>query len=182
MTEVVVTLKAPALAAFGRTLTAATHESYAEELDAAQAVAQANIQTAIPTASIRWRYRLVADGFAVVLPQAELHLLARVPGVAEVWPTLTYHSLATTEVAVPREQLIDQGPKIVDAESLWGPSLDTAGNGMKIGIIDDGIEASHPYLSGAGMVYPPGFPRGLTGATTPKVIVARTFPPPDSDY
>ena len=83
-------------------------------------------------------------------------------GVAEVWPTLTYHSLATTEVAVPRGELIDQGPKIVEAESLWGPSLDTAGNGMKIGIIDDGIEASHPYFYAAGMSYPPGFPKGLT--------------------
>ncbi len=87
MSEVVVTLDAPALSAFGRTLTSASHVGYASELDAAQAEAQANILAAIPVAQIRWRYRLVADGFALVLPSADVRLLAHVRGVAEVWPT-----------------------------------------------------------------------------------------------
>jgi minor extracellular serine protease Vpr len=182
MSEVVVTLRAPALTAFGRTLTAATHESYAADLAASQAVVQANLEAAIPVARIRWRYRLVVDGFAVVLPTADVGLLAHVRGIAAVWPTLTYHALDTTEQAVPRSALLGQGPKVVEAESLWGSGLQTAGNGMKIGIIDDGIEATHPYFAAEKLGYPPGFPKGLTDATTPKVIVARTFPPIDSSY
>ena len=33
----------------------------------------------------------------------------------------------------------------------------------------------HPFLNPAGFSYPPGFPKGTAGATTPKVIVARGF-------
>jgi subtilisin family serine protease len=180
--EVVVTLEAPALTAFGRTLTSASHESYAAELAAAQAQAQANITAAIPTARVRWRYRLVADGFALVLPTAEVKLLPHIRGIAEVWPTISYHSLRTVAVAAPRSARVAQGPEVVQAESLWGASLQTAGNGIKIGIIDDGLEASHPYFNPSGMTYPPGFPKGLTASTTPKVIVARTFPPASPAY
>ena len=182
MSEVVVTLEAPALTAFGRTLTSASHETYAAELAAAQAQAQANITAAIPTARIRWRYRLVADVFALVLPTAAVRLLAHIRGIAEVWPTITYHSLQTTVTAVARGAVVAQGPAVVQAESLWGTSLQTAGNGIKIAIIDDGVEASHPYFDPTGMTYPPGFPKGLTASTTPKVIVARTFPPASPVY
>src|SRR5207247_9555864 len=57
------------------------------------------------------------------------------------------------------------------------PGLGPAGNGIKIGIIDDGIDASHPYFSATGLTYPPGFPKGQTQFATPKVIVQRAFAP-----
>src|SRR5690349_19994663 len=53
---------------------------------------------------------------------------------------------------------------------------------MKIGIIDDGLQATHPYFNLAGMQSPPGFPKGQTSATTPKVIVQRTFALPSPSY
>ena len=48
---------------------------------------------------------------------------------------------------------------------------------MKIGIIDDGLDAAHPFFNPAGFQYPPGFPKGQLRYTTPKVIVQRTFAP-----
>ena len=71
--------------------------------------------------------------------------LARLPGVGRVWPNVRYHSLRDTG-----------GPEQIGADQLWGPTLETAGNGMKIGIIDDGLQATHPYFSPAGFEYPPG--------------------------
>src|SRR5262249_239528 len=53
-----------------------------------------------------------------------------------------------------------------------------AGQGVKSGIIDDGIDQSHPYLSAQGFVAPAGYPRGRKSFTTGKVIVARSFWPP----
>ncbi len=53
---------------------------------------------------------------------------------------------------------------------------------MKIGIIDDGIDQKHPYFDAAGFSYPPGFPKGNTAYTTPKVIVARAFPSPSTHW
>jgi subtilisin family serine protease len=171
-TEVVVTLKAPALTAFGRSLTSARHTGYARELAAAQAQAARQVLAAVPHARLRWRYRYVADGFAVVLPTSELPRLARIPGL-EVWPNVRYHSLALKVV---------NSPELIGADKLWGPGLATAGQGMKIGIIDDGVDASHPYFSAAGLTYPPGFPKGQTSLATPKVIVQRAFAPPSPQW
>jgi subtilisin family serine protease len=165
--EVVVTLKAPALAAFGRSLQAASHATYARRLESAQNVLARRIASAVPSARVRWRYRLVADGFAVVVPTSEVAALARVPGVDRVWPSVRYHALR------------DAGsPEQIGADKLWGAAFDTAGNGMKIGIVDDGLQATNPYFNPSGYAYPPGFPRGQTAYTTPKVIVQRTFAPP----
>ncbi len=54
------------------------------------------------------------------------------------------------------------------------------GQGIKIGVVDTGVDASNPYLDPTGFSYPAGFPKGDTAITTPKVIVARTFPGPGS--
>src|SRR5207244_13320246 len=54
------------------------------------------------------------------------------------------------------------------------------GEGVKIGIVDDGIDNTNPFLSGAGFTPPPGFPIGDPKFTSGKVIVARAFPGPGS--
>ena len=53
---------------------------------------------------------------------------------------------------------------------------------MKIGIIDDGVDQTHPFFSPAGFTMPAGFPKGQAAYTTAKVIVARSFPPPGLKY
>ena len=171
-TEVVVTLRAPALSAFGRSLLSASHREYARQISAAQNSLAARITATIPEARVRWRYRLVANGLAVVVPQGAERALARIPGVAEVWPNVRYHAL----------RVVAGGPEQIGADKLWGPTFDTAGNGMKIAIIDDGIDVSNPYFNPSGFTYPPGFPKGQTARTTPKVIVQRTFAPPSPSW
>ncbi len=165
-TEVIVTLKAPALSAFGRSLQSASHASYLRQVDAAQGALAHRITTAIPGAEVRWRYRLVANGFAVVVPRGTEPLLARIPGVDAIWPNVRYHAARAVG-----------GPEQIGADKLWGPTFATAGNGMKIAVIDDGLDATNPYFNPSGFQYPPGFPKGQTQFTTPKVIVQRTFAP-----
>ena len=171
MTEVVVTLKQPPLSRFGRSLLSARHTAYLRQIESAQASLTTRIESSLPGAHVRWRYKLVADGLAVVLPSSELSRLAQVPGVAEVWPNVVYHSLAT------RDNVGQIG-----ANQLWGSDFSTAGNGTKIGIIDDGLDASSTYFDPDGFAYPPGFPKGQTQFTTPKVIVQKTFAPPGTTY
>ena len=67
--EVVVTLKSPPLATFGRSLLSARRASYLRSIESQQAVVSARIEQAIPSSRIRWRYKLVANGLAVVLPR-----------------------------------------------------------------------------------------------------------------
>jgi subtilisin family serine protease len=170
-TEVVVTLKAPPLAAFGRSLQSASHHGYRIQLRAAQDELADRITGAVPGSQVRWRYTHVVDGFAVVVPRSKIAALSSMPGVEHVWPNVRYHALRDTG-----------GPQQIGADKLWGPNRETAGTGMKIGIIDDGLQADHPYFNPAGYTYPPGFPKGQTSLTTPKVIVQRTFSPASSTY
>ncbi|HVW89694.1 MAG TPA: protease inhibitor I9 family protein, partial [Gaiellaceae bacterium] len=135
MTEVVVTMKAPPLASFGRSLFSASHATYLRQLASAQAALTDRIESTVPASRVRWHYRLVADGVSVVLPKSQVSALRSVPGVAEVWPNVTYHALAG-----------GSGVQQIGADQLWGSSFETAGNGMKIGIIDDGLDASNPYF------------------------------------
>ncbi len=170
MTEVVVSLRAPSLSAFGRSLQSASHHIYMRQVDSAQTELATRITTTLPDAQIRWRYHLVADGIAVYLPRSQAALLTKIPGVARVWPNVRFHALRDTAASVA-------GPQQIGADKLWGPNFATAGNGMKIAVIDDGLQASHPYFNPNGFQYPPGFPKGQTQYTTPKVIVQRTFAP-----
>ena len=123
------------------------------------------IRAAIPGAHIRWRYRITLNGLAIALPAAKVAALGRVAGVARVTRSVEYGSSEASNLAA------------VKASFLWGSDFSTAGNGVKIGIVDDGIDASHPYFSGQGFTMPPGYPLGQRGYTSPKVIVARAFAP-----
>ena len=98
------------------------------------------------------------------MPAAQLAALRRIPG-ATVWPSVTYHAQ------------LNRTPQLIGATTVWGPTLATAGEGVKIGIIDDGLDQSHVFFSPAGFTYPAGFPKGNAQFTTPKVIVAKAFAP-----
>jgi subtilisin family serine protease len=182
---VLVTLKAPPLAevfarhgtlafsSFARPnrllLSAPASRDYLRQLDSSQRALQSRIHRRIPRAQVRWRFGVVLNGFAVVVPRSQLATLSRTAGV-QVWPSISYHTL------------LDRTPPLIGAPTVWGPTLATAGEGIKIAIVDDGIDQTHPFFAPAGYTYPPGFPKGQTAYTTPKVIVARAFAPATPAY
>ncbi len=185
LTEVIVTLSSPPLAGVQTSASTATAKAHAldlrslsnsrylESLATAQDVLARRIEATVPQADVRWRYRIVADGLAVALPADEVARLARVSGVAHVYSSYRYVRL---ESAPPGNV------SLIGAPALWGPDLAYAGQGVKIGIIDDGIDQTHPYFDPTGYTMPAGFPKGDTAYTTAKVIVARAFPPPGLSY
>ena len=119
---------------------------------------------------IQRRYSTVVNGFAVTLPQSELERLEDADGVAHVYPSVAYRAQRSSS------------PGFIGATTLWGSKLATAGGGMKIGIIDDGIDSTHPYFKPKGYRMPRGFPKGQKKFTTAKVIVARAFAPRTPKY
>ena len=103
---------------------------------------------------MRWRYHLVADGFAVVVPRSDVAAAQRDPGRRE--------GLAERALPRARRRPTRGGWVAIGANALWGATSRPPGNGMKIGIIDDGVDAAHPYFNPTGFQYPPGFPKGQT--------------------
>jgi subtilisin family serine protease len=159
--EVVVALRSPPLA---------RAPGSSERIAAEQRAFRGELARILPDARIRWRYRLVANGFAVVLPAAQVSRLRGVRGVRDVYDSARY------------EPQLDSTPQAIGAPGLWGAGLETAGQGVKIGIIDTGVDHTHAFFNPSGYTMPAGFPRGQLRFTNAKVIVARAFAPPGVKY
>jgi subtilisin family serine protease len=76
---------------------------------------------------------------------------------------------------------MDHAPGILNAPFAWKRlgGVDVAGQGMRIAIIDTGIQVDHPAFQDASLTVPSGFPRGnrdtdLNG-TNNKIIVSRSY-------
>jgi hypothetical protein len=177
--RVIVGLPLPALASSpGRALSAQggnrrldvaspASRRYLAQLSTAQRSAAARLLRAIPQARIGRRYQVVLDGFAVSLPVTKLPALARLSFVRKIYPSVRYHLMT------------DTSPSVIGATELQ-TLTGAKGDGIKIGIVDDGVDSTNPFLNPAGYSYPAGFPKGGRKWTTPKVIVARAFPGPNA--
>jgi minor extracellular serine protease Vpr len=181
LTRVIVRLSAPPLAAWSsqRSLSSSAsarrldvHSSsaraYLAKLARLQTTAAAQVRAAIPDAEVQEHYSILLDGFAVRLPARALPRLLSVNAVNKLYPSLSY---LTT---------MDRGPSVIHATELEA-ATGAKGEGIKIGVVDTGVDSTSPFLAPAGFSYPPGFPKGDTKLTTPKVIVAKVFPGPVRD-
>ena len=177
--RVIVGLRPPPLAAAaGRTFAAArasrrldvdsaSSRRYLARIRAAQTRAVAAIRRAIPRSRIEERYQVVLDGFAVDLPVSQLPKLVGLGVAAKVFPSLRY-TLDT-----------NRSPGVIGAD-VFHMATGANGEGVKIGVVDDGVDPTNPFFNPSSYSYPAGFPQGLTRWVSPKVIVARVFPGPNS--
>jgi minor extracellular serine protease Vpr len=176
-TRVIVTLDLPPLAAaFGRDLyvhgatrhlevSSASSRAYLQRVQTAQRQAVAELHRELPQAQVSRRFQIVVDGLTVTLPVKQLPKLMRLGFVNRVYPSLRY------------SMTLNDSPGVIEATQLEA-ATGAMGDGTKIGIVDDGIDQKNTFFNPAGFQYPAGFPKGDTAYTTPKVIVARTFPGP----
>ena len=141
--------------------------AYLRRLEQAQARETALLRRAIPEARIGRRFQIVLDALTVSLPAAKLPALVRLRSIAAVYPSVAY-TLA-----------LDRSPSVIGADVLR-QQQGADGTGMKIAVVDDGIDQTNAFFDPKGFSYPAGFPKGGTKWTTPKVIVARVFPGPNA--
>jgi minor extracellular serine protease Vpr len=142
------------------------------QIAAEQRAASRALERAVPGLVVTAHLRYSLDGLVVMAPSSSLTRLSHVRGVQHVFRSATFHVET------------DRVPTVIDANPLWNPTPffpgGSRGQGVRIGIIDDGIDISRPSFAGAGYSYPTGFPKGLKKGVNGKVIVARAFAPPGS--
>jgi len=122
----------------------------------------------IPGVKVQGTTDTLMNAVVARVPAAQYRTIQRLPGVKKV-----YFSRA-------RRMVLDQAAAIQNAQNLWTAvgGQGKAGQGIKIGIIDSGIDITNPMFSGAGLSIPPGFPLYSNGSqplTNSKVIVARSY-------
>ena len=109
------------------------------------------------------------NGLSVRIDPSQVAALSRLPGVAAIYPVKTY--------SLPPMQPVSD-PNLITALSMTGAdvaqnSLGLTGAGVKVGIIDTGIDYDHPDLGGSGTPAPS--PQGSTNFPTSRVITGWDF-------
>ena len=119
----------------------------------------------------------VFNGMAVILRPQDVAAVEGYAEVAGVIPSIQYHK--TLDTALPLAGV---------PEGWMNPAIGGEGNagaGVKIAVIDTGIDTSHPMLQDPSLTSPAGFPRFTPASTdcpgsdemrtNSKVIVARNY-------
>jgi minor extracellular serine protease Vpr len=159
-----------ALSERGRRMNFASAEAIAHRQDIGRTQESMKQRIAVlPGALVLGTTDTLMNAVLVRIPAAQYRSIRQLAGVKKVY------------FSRPKRMLLDQAAAISNAQGLWtmAGGQSKAGQGIKIGIIDSGIDISNPMFSGTGMSAPSGFPRYDTTAdralTNSKVIVARNY-------
>ncbi|MEO7651704.1 MAG: S8 family serine peptidase, partial [Bryobacteraceae bacterium] len=138
-------------------------------VSAQQSVARRAVERISQTASILESVDTVTNALIVAAPGVSMAELAAIPGVKRVLP------VARMKYNLNRALPLLKVPEAW--ERAGGAAL--AGIGIKIGIIDSGIDQDHPGFQDPSLQIPEGFPRANrpddVRFTNNKVIVARSY-------
>ena len=144
--------------------TSNTTKSYRAQLSALRNDYKKWLQANYPKAKITGNFDISLNAVAVELNGAPLAGIAASPLVKQAQYEGVYHKLNTVPDLA-----------IVRAPQAWtsGGGAEHAGEGVKVAVIDTGIDARHPCFADAG--YPAQKQLGDTKFTNNKVLVARVF-------
>lgn len=108
---------------------------------------------------------LVMNAIFARVPVGQYNAIRHLPGVTQVY------------FSRERSLLLDTAATLQNAQAIWDKAggSDKAGKGIKIGIIDTGIDTDNPMFTDDSLVPPPGYPKGEKAYTNNKVIVARNY-------
>jgi len=130
-----------------------------------RALFEARLREKAPAAAAERHFSILLNG--LVVHGADPEDLREIPGVISV-------SLADTTYYEPS---LDASLDLIDASHFWavlgGPQ--SAGAGIKVAVIDSGIDISNPFFDASGYAMPAGYPLGEAEFTTAKVIAARAY-------
>ena len=151
-------------------------DSHRARLRAQQAALKRRIESN-PQGRVRAQMETVFNGVVATLREEDVASVESLPEVEEVFPSLSY------------QKLLDAAVPLANVPQAWtNPGIGgepNAGAGIRIAVIDSGIDVNHPMFQDASLTPPSGFPRFTASTfdcvnndrqyTNPKVIVARNY-------
>ena len=118
-----------------------------------------------PDIVLRRRFTGLLNGLSLEIPDEIASRIRSLPEVLTIVPNRKYHLLLTKSNELMNIPLAFQ----MNGVETY------AGQGIKIGIIDSGIDHTHVMFDDDGYEMPAGFPLGDPNFTNGKIIVARVF-------
>ncbi|MEC0372710.1 S8 family serine peptidase [Paenibacillus chibensis] len=97
---------------------------------------------------VNYQYDTVLNGFEVSVPANEIPELAKIPGVKSIQENSTWYALPIEASSTGTEERYDINPlKQIGATDAWAEGY--TGKGLKIGVIDTGVDYTHPDIAPA---------------------------------
>ena len=139
--------------------------AYESQLAAEQENFKALARKLSPNLRVIAELRTLLNAISIEAPGTDLAAIATLPGVKRVVLRKQYHAALNTSVP------------LINAPAAWAKvgGSGSAGQGIRIAILDTGIDQTNPLFADAGFTAPAGFPRGNLSFTNNKVIVARAY-------
>jgi len=158
-------------------LGSAASQSYSSYLANGRGLAKGWLKNNAPEVQVIDEYSVILDAIAVQLNGHDMNHLLNAPGANFVVPDYLFHLE------------MNRSPTLIGAPVLWNAvgGQSNAGAGVKIGIIDTGIDQTHPFLTDNSLPALAGFPKcdaidsavGIVDTqcnfVSNKVIVAKVF-------
>lgn len=152
-------------------------QAYSSYLANERSLAKSWMQNNAPEVQVVDEYSVVLNAIAVKLNGHDMNDLSNAQGGSSVSGDYLY------------QIQMNKSPVLIGAPVLWAAvgGNSSAGAGEKIGIIDTGIDQTHPFLTDISLATPAGFPKcdaidsavGMPNASckfvSNKVIVAKVF-------
>ena len=155
--------------------------AYLAHLANRQAELEQRLAAAAPGASVHWNYGVAFNGVTAVVPRDRLDAIRKLPRVVAV---------SETYELVPE---LDESKALLGLQTLWQslPSSPLgAGAGVRVALIDSGVNPLHPFFNPSGYTAPEGYPKAqrvaggvrtslpLATYASNKVIVGNVYAPP----
>jgi len=129
------------------------------------------LQQRLPRVQVVRHYHIVLNGLVALIPPSDIPAVIGHPDVKALLPIVEYELVAAPTAPPP----LDVSNDLMGAPAVWEMlgGRENAGQGVKIGILDTGVDFSNPMFHDPLLLPPPGFPRGDLTLATSKVIVAK---------
>ncbi|WP_090583529.1 S8 family serine peptidase [Paenibacillus sp. OV219] len=96
--------------------------------------------------TVNYQFNTVLNGMEVSIPANKISALAQIPGVVSVYENRTYHAIPDLEADASNPLNFEIDPIAqVGVDQAW--AMGYTGSGMKVGVIDTGVDYLHPDLA-----------------------------------
>ncbi|AIQ70542.1 S8 family serine peptidase [Paenibacillus graminis] len=97
--------------------------------------------------TVNYKYDTILNGFEVTVPADKIPELAKIPGVTSIYPNSTWYALPDQTVTETTYRNDNAPLKQIHAD--WAAAKGFNGAGLKVGVIDTGVDYKHPDIAAA---------------------------------